>query len=82
MARGLIVIAPTLGGLQNTIIDKYNGFLYSNYDPLSISNLLDEIVSFSPRFLLEISYNAIYTSSKFTVDHQISILNKAITRCT
>ena len=81
MARGLIVIAPRLGGLHHTIINNYNGFLYSNYDPLSISSLLLDIVSIPPEQLLDISQNAIETSSRYTVEAQQLILNQAIDSC-
>lgn len=81
MARGLIVIAPRLGGLHRTIIDNYNGFMYSQYDSYFIADLLLDIVSKPTEQLLQISRNAIETSSSYTVEAQQLILNKAISSC-
>ena len=81
MARGLIVIAPNLGGLQNTIINNFNGFTFSDFSSHSISQLLLKITSTDPHELLRISLNAIDSSSNYTVDAQKLVLKKAIVNC-
>lgn len=66
MARGLITIASRGEGMDDIIIDGYNGFFCNPGNANDLSNVIDHINTLSAKEKFTISSNAIQTARRFS----------------
>ncbi|MFZ4262527.1 glycosyltransferase [Sphingobacterium sp. HJSM2_6] len=66
MARGLITVASSGEGMDEIIVDGYNGFFCEAGSSKSLSKVIDHINSLSAKEKMDISNHAIETAKKFS----------------